>query len=90
MPLLRRGRAEPRTLVAALAGAHVRGVPVDWAGFCRVGGRRVDLPTYAFQRQRYWLPAAAGGRMRRRWGRRRRAIRCWGPRWSCRRRAGWC
>ncbi|AXB47493.1 hypothetical protein A4R43_37730 [Amycolatopsis albispora] len=54
IPALTSRRAEPRTLVTALAKAHVRGVPVNWAaGFS--GARRVDLPTYAFQRSRYWL-----------------------------------
>ena len=52
-------------LVAALAGVHVRGITVDWAAVLG-GGQQVDLPTYAFQRQRYWpqapqVPAATGG-----------------------------
>ena len=42
--------------------AHVAGVGVDWrsalAGF---GGRRVDLPTYGFVRQRFWLPGGYAG-----------------------------
>ncbi|MCR6490825.1 type I polyketide synthase [Amycolatopsis sp. OK19-0408] len=38
---------------AALAEAHVHGAVVDWA----IGGRLADLPTYRFQRQRYWLGA---------------------------------
>jgi KS-AT-KR-ACP domain-containing polyene macrolide polyketide synthase/pimaricinolide synthase PimS2/candicidin polyketide synthase FscD len=53
--LLRRGGDDVRTCTEAVAGLHVRGVPVRWAGyFDRAGARRVDLPTYAFQRRRYW------------------------------------
>jgi acyl transferase domain-containing protein len=48
-----------RTFTSALAALYVRGVSVDWAAVLG-GGRRVDLPTYAFQRQRYWpQPPAA-------------------------------
>ncbi|CAL9558109.1 D-alanine--D-alanyl carrier protein ligase [Streptomyces sp. enrichment culture] len=40
----------------ALAELHVRGVPVDWDGyFAPFGGGRVALPTYAFQRERFWF-----------------------------------
>ncbi|MDF3293296.1 SDR family NAD(P)-dependent oxidoreductase, partial [Streptomyces sp. RB6PN23] len=56
VPVLRRDRPEPETVTTALAQAHVNGVPVDWKSyFTGSGARRVDLPTYAFQRQRYWL-----------------------------------
>ncbi|NUP47181.1 MAG: SDR family NAD(P)-dependent oxidoreductase, partial [Catenulispora sp.] len=41
-------------LLTALARAHVAGVPVDWRAVLG-GGRRVPLPTYAFQRRRYWM-----------------------------------
>ncbi|HEU5473859.1 MAG TPA: SDR family NAD(P)-dependent oxidoreductase, partial [Actinophytocola sp.] len=49
----RSGRPEPDTLLAAVATAWVNGIPVDWPA-ALPQGRRVDLPTYAFQRQRFW------------------------------------
>ena len=64
VPLLRRDRPEAANLLSAVGTLHVRGVGVDWARVY-ADGRRIDLPTYAFQRQRYWLdaefsPATAG------------------------------
>ncbi|HEV2639828.1 MAG TPA: SDR family NAD(P)-dependent oxidoreductase, partial [Actinocrinis sp.] len=57
---LRRDDGGAARMLASLAEAHVRGVGVDWPGVL-AGGRRIDLPTYAFQHQRYWpLPQAAG------------------------------
>lgn len=48
-------------VLASLAELHVRGVPVNWkAVFTADRPRRIGLPTYAFQRQRYWLTAPDG------------------------------
>ncbi|GAA2577701.1 hypothetical protein GCM10010435_62350 [Winogradskya consettensis] len=58
-PALRAGRSETDQFCSVLAQLHTSGVRVDWSPLL-TGGRRVDLPTYAFQRSRYWLePAAA-------------------------------
>ncbi|GGT58139.1 hypothetical protein GCM10010226_39140 [Streptomyces phaeofaciens] len=54
IPLLRRGRPEPESAVAALARLHVRGVPVDWSALLGSSRDTVALPTYAFQGRRYW------------------------------------
>jgi acyl transferase domain-containing protein/acyl carrier protein len=50
VPALRAGEPGPATVVAALG--HVR--DADWPAFF-AGARAVDLPTYAFQRERFWL-----------------------------------
>ncbi|MDX3232327.1 type I polyketide synthase [Streptomyces sp. ME19-01-6] len=57
---LRRDEGGARRFLASLAELWVRGVEPDWARvFAGIGARRVDLPTYAFQRKRYWLNAPA-------------------------------
>ncbi|MGW0754800.1 SDR family NAD(P)-dependent oxidoreductase, partial [Streptomyces sp. NPDC002587] len=58
VPATRRNRPEPEALVTALAQLHVDGVRVDWeAYYAGTGAQRVDLPTYPFQRTRYWIDA---------------------------------
>ncbi|MFE3551991.1 type I polyketide synthase [Streptomyces kronopolitis] len=53
---LRTNRPETTSLMSAMAGAFASGAPFDWSAyFAGTGARRVDLPTYAFQRERYWL-----------------------------------
>ncbi|RLU77054.1 hypothetical protein CTZ27_38315 [Streptomyces griseocarneus] len=60
VPLLRPDCEEPDQLVAALGEAFTRGVGVDWpAYFAGSGARQIDLPTYPFQRDRYWLTSSA-------------------------------
>ncbi|MCF3106940.1 SDR family NAD(P)-dependent oxidoreductase [Streptomyces roseoverticillatus] len=58
VPTLRRGDGGRHRLLLSLAQAHVHGVAVDWDAVLS-GARRVDLPTYAFQHERYWLEAGA-------------------------------
>ena len=58
MGSLRRGQGGLERFLAALAEAHVHGVSIDWGAlFARSRARRVELPTYAFQRERHWLEA---------------------------------
>jgi acyl transferase domain-containing protein len=59
IPALRKDRDEAQTVVAALGTAWVHGADVDWTAFFGAG-RHVDLPTYPFQRDSYWLRPTAG------------------------------
>ncbi|SCG58212.1 type I polyketide synthase, partial [Micromonospora halophytica] len=55
----RKDRTEAQALLAALAELHVAGVPVTWQPwFADTGAQRIDLPTYAFQHQRFWPESA--------------------------------
>ncbi|MHA7651631.1 type I polyketide synthase [Mycobacterium sp. ML4] len=51
---LRKDRPEPTTLTNALAQIFVAGAPVDWRAVVGEAGF-VELPTYAFERRRFWL-----------------------------------
>ncbi|MEU1824704.1 SDR family NAD(P)-dependent oxidoreductase [Streptomyces abikoensis] len=63
VPALRKDRPEEAALLTALAQLHVSGVEVDWAAwFAGTSARQVDVPTYAFQHERFWpRPAALTG-----------------------------
>ncbi|WP_413805521.1 type I polyketide synthase [Streptomyces sp. OE57] len=62
VPLLRKDRDEVEALLSGVAQVHAHGGEVDWeAVFAGRGAHRVELPTYAFQRQRYWFDPATPG-----------------------------
>ncbi|MBT4499871.1 MAG: type I polyketide synthase, partial [Gemmatimonadetes bacterium] len=58
LPSLRPGREDWQQLLESLGGLYVHGAQVDWERFDQDYDRhRVSLPTYPFQRQRYWTDA---------------------------------
>ncbi|MBP2479253.1 acyl transferase domain-containing protein/acyl-CoA synthetase (AMP-forming)/AMP-acid ligase II/thioesterase domain-containing protein/acyl carrier protein [Crossiella equi] len=60
LPAARSGGPESRTLLETLARLHTQGFPVEWREVLGAGPR-VDLPTYRFQRSRYWLDKPVRG-----------------------------
>ena len=54
VPLLRKDRPEPISLLTGLAQGFVSGLDVDWRAMLP-GAGFVELPTYAFERRRFWL-----------------------------------
>ncbi len=58
---LRRDQGDMDRFLLSLAQAHVHGVAVDWSVFFETSGAtRVELPTYAFERERFWLTSQGG------------------------------
>nr|URG42893.1 PieA1 [Streptomyces conglobatus] len=59
---LRRDEGGLRRMLTSLAQAYTQGVGVDWSRVLPDTGRLVDLPTYAFQRERFWVgrPVVSG------------------------------
>jgi acyl transferase domain-containing protein len=56
---LRRGRDDRHEMLTGLAALYERGAGVQWGALAGHRGRRIALPTYPFQRERYWVAAAA-------------------------------
>jgi acyl transferase domain-containing protein/acyl carrier protein len=66
LPSQRSGHDEWHQLLGSVARLYAAGVDIDWAGFDRPYARRkVALPTYPFQRERYWVDTRRGTRARR-------------------------
>ncbi|MFJ9784785.1 type I polyketide synthase [Amycolatopsis sp. NPDC101161] len=63
VPVLRKDRPEGESAAVAVASLFVAGATVDFSAFY-AGGAQVELPTYAFQRKRYWLENPTGARVR--------------------------
>ncbi len=60
--VLAKGRPEVASLVTAASKLFAGGMGVDWpAVFAGSGGRRVELPTYAFQARRFWAQGISAG-----------------------------
>lgn len=55
LPSLRRQTEERGTMLRSLGALYTRGYPVDWRKLYPQGGRCVTLPTYPWQRSRYWV-----------------------------------
>nr|VFJ59823.1 MAG: myxalamid-type polyketide synthase MxaB [Candidatus Kentron sp. DK] len=71
IPSLREGQEDGRQMLEGLGRWHIRGGAIDWHAFDggadgspdgspngKIPRRKVQLPTYPFQRQRYWIEKA--------------------------------
>ncbi|WP_083305009.1 type I polyketide synthase [Moorena producens] len=66
LPSLRPGVDEWQQMLSSLGQLYVQGVKVDWSGFDRDYSRqKVVLPTYPFQRQRYWIESNKSNRKKK-------------------------
>ncbi|MEK8170188.1 acyltransferase domain-containing protein [Streptomyces sp. M19] len=76
---LRRDEGGMDRFLTSLAQAHAYGASVDWTTVFPTGTAPVDLPTYAFQHERFWLTAAVAGAPATpvAWASRPPITRCW-------------
>jgi acyl transferase domain-containing protein len=59
LPSIKKGQNDWRQMLESLGRLYVQGVEIDWTGFDEnKHRRRIVLPTYPFQRKRYWIPEA--------------------------------
>jgi acyl transferase domain-containing protein len=63
LPSLRQGRDDWSQMLHSLGQLYVQGVPIDWSGFeqdyIKHRRRLIGLPTYPWQRKRYWIEPSA-------------------------------
>lgn len=63
LPSLVKGQEDWQVLLNTLASLYGKGMSLDWVGFDRnYARRRISLPTYPFERERYWLPTSQAER----------------------------
>jgi malonyl CoA-acyl carrier protein transacylase len=62
-PSIRRAKRDQQQMAESVAALYARGAEIDWDSYeAGRGHRRLPLPTYPFERQRYWLEGLAAGR----------------------------
>ncbi|GAB1544231.1 hypothetical protein NUACC21_69070 [Scytonema sp. NUACC21] len=65
LPSLNQSQQDWQQILQSLGELYIRGVPIDWSEFDRGYNRqRLSLPTYPWQRQRYWISEAEEGHQR--------------------------
>ena len=60
IPSLRREEEEGKVLAGSLGALYTLGYPIEWGRIYPEGGRSVQLPSYPWQRERYWMDTPAG------------------------------
>lgn len=64
LPTLRQGHPDNQQMLHTLGALYVQGADVDWANlYAGSTSHKVDLPTYPFQRQRYWVKEGKSGQV---------------------------
>ena len=56
----RQASLDVESVLLALGRLWVAGVPIDWSAVHQIARQRVSLPTYPFERKRFWLEDAPG------------------------------
>ncbi len=52
---MKKGRSDRESMLESVGRLHLEGQPIEWKAVCDAGARRVELPSYPFQRERYWF-----------------------------------